>query len=327
MAFTVQREDMASLQGEWVEALDRHPEPAPFLHPVWHQVWLDEFQDGRELLLLSVRDGDALMGVAPLMRENGHLSLLGHSSICDYMDFVVTPERSREFFSALLDELLKEEWSELNLWGVRDGSSTLTELPALAEAAGLAFEQETEAVSPRVELPGSWDDYVSSLSKKDRHELRRKLRRLQAAGELEMKVYTSPEDVETHLPVLLRFMVDSRADKAHFMSEQMGRFFHRMAPALAREGLIRLYELELDGKPVASVLCFDQGGQLFLYNSGYDPDYAPLAVGLASKALCLRDAIEIGRHCVDFLRGHEPYKYDLGGKDQTIYRCVIRRPS
>jgi len=120
--------------------------------------------------------------------------------------------------------------------------------------------------------------------------------------------------------------VESRSDKAAFMSEQMGRFFHRMAPALAEEGLVRLYELELDTKPVASVLCFDQGGQLFLYNSGYDPAYAGLAVGLLSKALCLRDAIELGRRCVDLLRGHEPYKYDLGGKDRTVYRCVIERP-
>jgi CelD/BcsL family acetyltransferase involved in cellulose biosynthesis len=109
------------------------------------------------------------------------------------------------------------------------------------------------------------------------------------------------------------------------MSEQMGRFFHRMAPALADEGLVRLYELELDSKPVASVLCFDQGGQLYLYNSGYDPAFAERSVGIVSKAYCLSDAIEARRHCVDFLRGHEPYKYDLGGQDQQIYTATVRR--
>jgi CelD/BcsL family acetyltransferase involved in cellulose biosynthesis len=176
-----------------------------------------------------------------------------------------------------------------------------------------------------VELAASWDEYLSSLGKKDRHELRRKLRRLQSAGDLELHTYTTPQDVEAHLPVLLRLMVESRRDKANFMSEQMGRFFHRMAPVMAQEGMVRLYELELDGKAVASVLCFDQARRLFLYNSGYDPEYASLSVGLASKALCLRDAIESGYRRVDFLRGHEPYKYDLGGRDQTIYRCVVRR--
>ena len=325
MALSVRREEFAPLREEWRELLERQPEPAPFLHPAWQQVWLEEFQDDRELLILAVREGDALLGVAPLLRENGRLSLVGHYSICDYMDFVVTPERSGEVFAALLDALLEEPWAELELRGLREDSTTLAELPGLAEAAGLVVNREQEAVAPRVRLVAGWDEYLASLSKKNRHELRRKLRRLQAAGNLELQVYTSRDDVEAHLPRLLRFMVDSRADKAAFMSEQMGRFFHRMASTMAEEGLLRLYELELDAKAVASVLCFDFGGQLFLYNSGYDPDYASLAVGFISKALCLRDAIEAGRHCVDFMRGDEPYKYDMGGEDLTVYRLAIRR--
>jgi CelD/BcsL family acetyltransferase involved in cellulose biosynthesis len=316
---------LASLRAEWLDLLAQQPDPAPFLHPTWHRVWLEEFQDGRELLLLTVREGDALLGIAPLLRQDGKLSFVGHYSVCDYMDFVVAPGKGGEFFSALLDAVLAEDWSELELWGLREGSPTLDALPAAADAAGLAVQREEEAVAPRVELARSWDEYLAGLSKKDRHELRRKLRRLQAAGELELRVYTSREEVAAHLPLLLRMMVESRMDKAAFMSEQIGRFFHRMAPAMAEEGLIRLYELELDTKPVASVLCFDQGGQLFLYNSGYHPDFAERSVGIVSKALCLQDAIECGRHCVDFLRGHEPYKYDLGGKDQQIYRCVVKR--
>jgi CelD/BcsL family acetyltransferase involved in cellulose biosynthesis len=120
-------------------------------------------------------------------------------------------------------------------------------------------------------------------------------------------------------------MVESRTDKASFMSEQMARFFHRMVPELAREGLVRLYELELEGRSIASILCFDQGGQFYLYNSGYEPEYAAMSAGLVSKALCVRDAVECGRHCVDTLRGAEPYKYDLGAKDRTVYTCTIRR--
>jgi len=328
MSTHVRREELSSLAAEWAALLERCSEPVPFLHPAWQRVWLDEFQDGREQLLLSARDDDgSLVGVAPLLRTDGTLSFVGHYSICDYMDFIVAPGRANEFFPALLEALGPEQWSEIELRGLRQGSQTLEALPAAAQAAGLAFSREDEAVAPHVTLAPTWDGYVAALSKKDRHELRRKMRRLQAAGELELHTYTSPADVEAHLPLLLRMMIESRSDKANFMSEQMGRFFHRMAPALAAEGLIRLYELELDTKPVASVLCFDQGGQLYLYNSGYDPDFAERSVGIVSKAFCLSDAIECGRHCVDFLRGHEPYKYDLGGRDQQIYKATVRRGS
>lgn len=325
MPYEVKREDLASLSGEWEALLARTPEPAPFLHPSWQRVWLEEFQKERELLLLSVRDEQGLAGVAPLLNDSGRLSLVGHYSICDYMDFVVTPDASREVFAALWEALSSESWTEMDLRGLRESSPALAELPNLCQAAGLRVERETEAVAPRVELPGSWDDHLASLSKKNRHELRRKLRRLGAAGELEQRIYTAPEDVMEHLPVLVRFMVESRSDKASFMTEQMGRFFHHMVQELAQKGLMRLYELELDTRPIASLLCFDEGGHLFMYNSGYDPEYAPLSAGLASKALCLQEAIESGYKYVDFLRGDEPYKYDLGGKDQTIYRCVIRR--
>ncbi len=325
MAHTVHREDLDTLQDDWARLLEAVPEPVPFVHPAWQRVWLDEFLDGRELHLYAVRDGGELIGVAPLLKDGDGLTLVGHYSICDYMDFVVAPGRARDVLSALLDTLVGEDWSQIELRGLREGSPTLEELPALAESKGLTWRCEDEAVAPRITLADGWEPYLASLAKKERHELRRKTRKLQGAGDLEVNTYTTPQDVEAHLPVLLRFMVESRTDKANFLSEQMGLFFHRATQALAAHGLVRLYEMELDATPVASVLCFDQGGQFYMYNSGYDPEYAAMSAGLVSKGFCVQDAIESGRHCVDMLRGDEAYKYKLGGEDQKIYRCVISR--
>jgi CelD/BcsL family acetyltransferase involved in cellulose biosynthesis len=325
MAISVLREDVASLATAWAALLERAAEPVPFLHPTWQRVWLEEFAGDRELQLYAVRDGEELIGVAPLLRSDGRLMLSGDFKICDYMDIVAAPNRSGDVLDALLSTLAAEAWEQIDLWGLREDSQVLAALPAAVERAGLACELETEAVAPRIGLAGTWDEYVGSLSKKDRHELRRKLRKLEGAGELELRCYTSPEETESRVPLLLRMMVESRTDKASFMSEQMARFFHQMVPELAREGLVRLYELELEGRSIASILCFDQGGQFYLYNSGYEPEYAAMSAGLVSKALCVRDAVESGRHCVDTLRGAEPYKYDLGAKDRTVYTCTVRR--
>jgi CelD/BcsL family acetyltransferase involved in cellulose biosynthesis len=83
--------------------------------------------------------------------------------------------------------------------------------------------------------------------------------------------------------------------------------------------------LSFDGEAVAMVLNFDIGGRLYMYNSGYDTQYSHYAVGLMSKALLLQDAIEQGRTAVDFMRGDESYKYDLGGKDRKVLRLVLKR--
>jgi CelD/BcsL family acetyltransferase involved in cellulose biosynthesis len=260
------------------------------------------------------------------MRDDQRLTFIGDPSICDFMDFAVDTSRSVEAFDTLLRRLNAEEWTELDLWGLMESSPTRANLSAFAESAGYEIEEELEAVSPRLSLPESWDAYLESLPKKDRHELRRKMRRLFDSGaRVELAVYQSQADVNAAMDEFLRLHTISRQDKADFMSGQMPIFFRRMASALSREGLVRLFMLKVNGNTAASVLCFDAGSALYMYNSGYDPEYSALSVGLLSKALCLKWAIEDGKQYLDFLRGDEPYKYDLGARDQNIYRIVVRR--
>jgi len=83
---------------------------------------------------------------------------------------------------------------------------------------------------------------------------------------------------------------------------------------MAGAGLLKLGTLALDGKQVAQLICFDYNNCIYLYNSGYNPDYVSLSVGLLSKALAIKDAIEKGKKKFDFLKGAEVYKYHLGGK-------------
>jgi CelD/BcsL family acetyltransferase involved in cellulose biosynthesis len=94
---------------------------------------------------------------------------------------------------------------------------------------------------------------------------------------------------------------------------------------MAQLGLLRLYFLELDGKPVATSLCFDYASSRLLYNSGYDLEYGYYSVGLLLNALCLREAIEQEISYFDFLRGSETYKQHLGGQPHDLYQMVVRR--
>ena len=68
---------------------------------------------------------------------------------------------------------------------------------------------------------------------------------------------------------------------------------------------------------------FDYRNTVHLYNSGYDPEYGSLSVGLISKVMCIRDSIERGKRKFDFMKGDEPYKHRLGGREIPIYRCRI----
>jgi CelD/BcsL family acetyltransferase involved in cellulose biosynthesis len=228
--------------------------------------------------------------------------------------------------ATLWDQIAAEEWRELDLWGLRASSPTRQAIKDAAAAAGYEVAEEPEAVAPRLDLPPTWEDYLASLSKKDRHELRRKLRRLfGSGGDVDFTLLSDQRGVIGAMDTFLELHTGSRMDKTDFMTDGMASFFRRMASALAAQGLVRLFMLQINARPAAAVLCFDAGSCLYLYNSGYDPAYSGLSVGLLSKALCLRWAIENGKQTLDFLRGNEPYKYDLGARDQQIFRLIVRR--
>jgi CelD/BcsL family acetyltransferase involved in cellulose biosynthesis len=296
-----------------------------FLHPVWLRSWLAEFGDRFEPVFLTC-DTDDPTAVAPLMRDEERLTFIGDPSICDFMDVAVDQRPGLEPYDDLWRRICAEEWSLLDLWGLMESSPTRSVVRDLAAAAGYAVDEQQEAVSPRVQLPPTWDDYLATLPKKDRHELRRKLRRLyDSAGDVTLAVHESQAEVNEAMETFLRLHTISRQDKADFMTGAMPSFFRRMASAMAREGLVRLFTMRIDGKEAASVFCFDAGCSLYMYNSGYDPEFSPLSVGLLSKAMVLQWAIENGKESLDFLRGNEAYKYDLGARDRGVYRLIVRR--
>ncbi len=324
-SYTVEREELERLEPDWRALLPRAAMSKVFASPSWLRVWWQEFGAGRDLILLSVRKDGELVGVAPLMRDGDRLCFAGDTEVCDYMDFISAPGEEEAVIAAVLRSLGEEPWQELALWAVPEGSPTLDALKAVSPQFGLRVEIETEDVCPQLDLPATWDEYLASLNKKDSHELRRKLRKLSQAGEVLLETIEEGAAVEAALDDFLRLYRDSRSDKAAFMTEEMERFFRNIVSTLAAEGRVELLFLTLGGVRAATVLCFCSGDESLLYNSGYDPRYAYLSVGLLSKALALQKAIDEGKARFDFLRGAEPYKYDLGAQDVPVYRCTVRR--
>ncbi len=327
---TVCRENFSSLPEEaWQELLAESATNAVFLTHAWQRIWWEHFGADKELMLLAVRAADGrLTGVAPLVRDGGTVGFGGGVDVSDYLDIVARPADMRAVWSAVFSFLRNQDWATLDFSCIRAASPSAELLPALAAEHGYQASMVGQDVCPILELPGSWDAFLAGLSKKDRHELRRKLRRLEGAGQF--RVYAADHDGDSEalakdLTDFLRLHRLSREEKAAFMNADMETFFRASAEYFAPRGTERTFFIELDGVRVASCICFDYCGNRYLYNSGYDHAYQQLSVGLLLKALCIRDAIECGMPIFDFLRGDEPYKYDLGGKDVSIFRCQIER--
>jgi CelD/BcsL family acetyltransferase involved in cellulose biosynthesis len=174
-----------------------------------------------------------------------------------------------------------------------------------------------------MELPANWDDYLKILDRKQRHELKRKMRNLQKAGEVVYRVLEDRQAISESMNLFLQLFPDYRHDKAEFMTSEMQAFFRSLSEALAQMGVMRFGVLELDHKVVAMIMYFDYTEGMYLYNSAYDLEFKSLSVGVINKAMCIQDGIQRGRKKFDFLKGAEQYKYYLGGKEFPLFNYLI----
>ncbi len=327
MSLAVEPQDWDRLEAGWSGLLERVHQPGGvFLTPQFQRAWWDVYGAGYVLDLCAVRDGDRLVGVLPFQRSGATAALIGDPNVCDYQDVPAEPAQRTAVLDALLDRYEQSDVRRIDLWGLPEASPTLDRLPAAAEARGWRVRRDTEAVCPTVSLVSGWSAYLDTLDGRQRREVRRKLRNLLDGGaRVGFVAVEEPEAIRRAFPEFLAMMRASRGDKAEFLSPQNEAFFQALARRLGDAGLLGLYLLRLDGRPAAAVLGFDHDGTLMLYNSGYDPALRDRNVGLASKVFCVRHAVETGKRAINFLRGEEDYKYQLGGRSSPVTRLVLER--
>ncbi len=294
-----------------------------FVLPVWLKTWWEVFGGNQDPEILTGYRYGKLIGVAPLHVEENTARFLGGENVCDYQDMVVAPNHHEEFLEAILSYLKKRGVQSLELGALRPESIALTKLPDAARRMGHAVTCDSAGISSEIALPDTWESYLQMLGGKQRHEIRRKLRRLNEAGLVRFRVIKRPEEILEHMDIFFSLFTASRPDKSEFLTDPMLSFFLLLAQRMAQHGFFRMSFLDIDGVPAAGVMCFDYKHTIFLYNNGYDPRFGRLSIGLLSKVYSIKDSIEQKRPRYDLLKGNEVYKKRLGSTPIPLYRLKI----
>ncbi len=326
------------LAGEWDRLLSRSTSVVPFLRHDYLRLWWSTLGGGEwsqgEMWVGVGRDssGQAL-GIAPLFWGHGPerpaaLRLMGSIEISDYLDLIVPAGHAEALAQAVLDALASsgpDGWSRLDLYNIRDGSPSLPALQKAAAAHGWKSVHERLQPCPVIRLDADWETYLSRLNKKQRHELRRKLRRAEMNPEpVEMRLVEPGQDIATAIDAYLRLMATD-PDKAAFLSPTMRAHFTSLIQGGIDAGWVQLAFLDVGGVPAAAYLNFDYAGRVWVYNSGLNPNFLPLSPGWVLLGRLIEWAIRNGRQEFDFLRGDEEYKFRLGGTVRSICRLTISR--
>jgi CelD/BcsL family acetyltransferase involved in cellulose biosynthesis len=323
-----------ALHDDWNTLLARSRSNTLFLTWEWQTTWWRCLGEG-DLWLLAWHDEGRLVAIAPLyLHRDGaglrRFDLVGCVEVSDYLDLIVEQGREQAVYSALLDWLHSDAcpgWDVTGLCNLAETSLTHRLLPELAAGRGLEAVTTLEDVCPLIQLPDSFETYLQEiLSKKQRHEVRRKLRRIEEEATVRWYVVDSTSDLSQEIDAFVRLHRLSKQEKHGFMTEEMEAFFRAIMQTLHAAGWLHLAFIEVNGAKAAAMLSFIYDGRLLVYNSGYDPaSYAELSPGIALTTRVIEDAIQRGLRVFDFLQGNEVYKYRFGAHDTAVYSTVIRR--
>lgn len=322
-----------TLKAEWNALLEQSANNLIFLTWEWQSIWWNAYHPG-DLWVLTVRDeSDRLIGIAPWFisteADERVVRCIGCEDVTDYLDVIVHADHVDTVYNCLADYLAAHntQFDRLSLCNIPEEAITRTKFADALSAKGFAVEEVQQEVCPIIRLPQTWDDYLKDLGKKQRHEVRRKLRRIHgASGEINWYTVNAAHDLDAELTVFLRLMADSDPEKAAFLQdEQHVDFFKNFVKVAHERGWLKLSFLTIGAEPAAAYLNFDYQNQVLVYNSGLDfenfGDYSP---GIVLLAYLIEEAIENKRTIFDFLRGNETYKYRMGGKDTGVFNLRAR---
>lgn len=339
ISFVRDKETFVSRSEVWNHLLSKSITNVPFLRHEFLRSWWSTMGGGEwasgDLWIAEGRDSQGdLIGFAPLFitsdRGPRTLMFIGSHEIADYLDFITPVEFSESFLGALcevLDHEGPEGWEILDLYNIPEGSPTLKALENLAQCYNWRIRQEILAPCPWVALDGGWEEYLSRLDKKQRHELRRKMRRAEEhIPSITWEVIKPGDDIERLTDEFLSLMTQD-PQKKEFLSAEMRNQFHKLLRSMQEAGLLHLSFLKVGDKTAAGYLNFDYANRIWIYNSGLDLAFRNASPGWVLLGYIIRWAADNGREVVDFLRGDENYKYRLGGKDRSIVRMTIERGS
>jgi len=307
-----------NILSKWKQSITDSIFLTPFDLISWKKTWIDNY--GKDLQD-SFYFGDNYF--APLMKNNGEVSFISSKDLCDYNNILISaPDIS--IIQSLIQEIFKDtDTKKIFLESIPGDSQLFDYFNNLRNE--FKIEIINEDVSPFLILPNSWEEYLSSLRKKHRHELRRKIRRLEETVEFTSGDIYDSDEIYNNLDEFIYLHKISSKEKENFMNENRKKFFKELILNLSKENKIIYSYLQVENKTVSSSISFYLSDTRYLYNSGFDPKYNYLSVGLLNHVFAIQRSISKRFKIFDFMRGNERYKYELGAIDKLIYSITISK--
>jgi CelD/BcsL family acetyltransferase involved in cellulose biosynthesis len=328
----IDRAAFAGLRDEWTQLLQASRSDNLFLTWEWLHTWWTHLSADRRLAILAVRRGTQLVAIAPFASTGrsrlgvSRLEFLGTGRVgSDYLDVIVRHGAEQDVTRSLARHLIRRG-AAVDMRQVRLPASAASALARELCRSGCPMRATRTHRCPVIDLDGrSFEEYLGSLGSEHRYSFQRKLRKLETQHDLRFERVSSEERRRELLPVLFelhRLRWSERGGSDGLEGSGIREFHEELTRLALERGWLRLFVLWLGGSPAATRYGFRYGRLFYFYQSGFDPRYRKLSVGLVAMGLAIKSAIEEGAAEFDLLHGEEAYKFHWAKKTRRLGRVV-----
>ncbi len=335
-----QWDELEQLVPDWNSLLQANHAASIFQTPEWLSTWWRAFASNRRLrAVVFLDESKNTVGILPLYTETRRFLALDCKTLrmvgagsgdSDALDFITAPGFEQHCAQAFFDWLAKDKtWDVCSLELLRQQSQAAACLSGIAQASGWRV---VSAKTPNfiVDLPKTWDEYLSMLQSGFRPLLTRYPKRLASRYRVEIVRCQDAGELDAQLQTLFalhQMRWTGLGESGAFASAERRIFYGLMARALLDRGWLEFWRLVLNGETVAAQFCFRYHQNVYLLQEGFDPKYAAEKIGYALRAHVLQEMIRTGATCYDFLGGADSYKQKFGARQASYIDLHMAGPS
>lgn len=322
-------EALEALQDEWIDLQNRSS--AKSMELSWHviYIWCKHFHDVGELWLLTAREDQRLIGIAPLMNVKNQpgrgfawqqLEFIGTDTEQEHLDFIIENGYEEHIIPLFIDELYehRSQWDVINLTAM---SETKT-IDILQQSDRDWVEvPKKNMVAPYITLPDTEDEWMLSISPNHRGKLRRYRKKLDQQfpdrwSIIQVTQSDELNDTFDHLVRLHQTHWENIGASGTFYYGEFAEYFRELAHSMLENGWLRMYRVDIDEKLYGVYYCYHYYGRAYFHIGGIDRNITKVPLGYVLLHHSITQAISEDLSEFTLMLGEQSYKYSFG--------CVAR---
>ena len=323
----------AALRQPWNALLDPENPYSIFLSHEWASEWFAAYGTGRTPYILTVQEGQEILGLLPMHAGTTAQSLLGMRDLrlmanghSPYADFLVRPENAVAVRNVLATHLRRAgcHW-DLALFAEVGASANLATLSEIYAESSRGIHRQRSA--PFIPLHGTWETYRSNLSKRFVKVLRNNRNRVTRDAETEIELLQDPASIKAALSDMFAIGEKSwqgESASAVGSNEENRKFYSGLVDAFASEGRLRLWFLKRAGERVAFEYHMVNHGVEFGLKTGFDRKLEKIGIGtFLDQSILERLFEDEALREYDLLGDFDFYKQRWTSQARNYYRITL----